>query len=192
MSKPRDYKAEYARRIARGLEKGLSRSQARGHPGAGHTFISGKALVARYDALLEDGVKFIRNGGSLTQAAKAIQTTPERLRNYLIAQGVGLKDAGRWKIGLDSRPRRLPLFSEGKELVITVRGYDPARQVGLYMHAVRQFLDTNDPAPLEQFRGQAVVDITGHRYLFETDENTLYKLHTISDSTFESIYRIVA
>lgn len=29
--KPRDYKAEYARRIQRNLEKGLTRSQARGH-----------------------------------------------------------------------------------------------------------------------------------------------------------------
>lgn len=29
--RPRDYKAEYARRIERGLARGLSRSQARGH-----------------------------------------------------------------------------------------------------------------------------------------------------------------
>ena len=28
----RDYRAEYARRIARGTAKGISRSQARGHP----------------------------------------------------------------------------------------------------------------------------------------------------------------
>ena len=33
-SKPRNYAAEYERRIARGLAKGLNRSQARGHPKA--------------------------------------------------------------------------------------------------------------------------------------------------------------
>lgn len=32
MRKQRDYKAEYARRIASALKRGLTRSQARGHP----------------------------------------------------------------------------------------------------------------------------------------------------------------
>lgn len=32
MKRQRNYKAEYARRIASGLRRGLSRSQARGHP----------------------------------------------------------------------------------------------------------------------------------------------------------------
>lgn len=34
MPRNRDYKTEYARRIERGAERGLSRSQARGHPSA--------------------------------------------------------------------------------------------------------------------------------------------------------------
>ena len=35
-SKPRDFKAEYARRIARALEKGKTRQQARGHKAHEH------------------------------------------------------------------------------------------------------------------------------------------------------------
>jgi hypothetical protein len=38
--KPRDYAAEYARRIQKALDKGYTRSQARGHAKAGEAPIS--------------------------------------------------------------------------------------------------------------------------------------------------------
>lgn len=43
MAKPRDYKAEYERRIKRALEKGKTRQQARGHKASEHVFRKPKA-----------------------------------------------------------------------------------------------------------------------------------------------------
>ena len=61
MARQRDYKAEYARRIARGLEQGRSRQEARGHkPPPGRT---------EYQ---------VRRGRALVRARDAAEETPER------------------------------------------------------------------------------------------------------------------
>jgi hypothetical protein len=192
MARQRNYQAEYVRRIARGVEKGLTRSQARGHPEIGNAWVSGKPIVMPYSRELEEGVKAIRGGRSLKAAATSLEISPERLRRYLATQGIGEKQAGRWRIGSDNRPRIIQLFSKGQEHEITVRGYDPAKQIGEYMQAVKQFLDTNDASFLDPYRGHSIRDAQGKLYIFETNENTLYRLTSTSDSTFESIYRIVA
>lgn len=46
MPKPRDYRAEYARRVANARAKGYSRSQARGHPRKGEPRIGTRYSVA--------------------------------------------------------------------------------------------------------------------------------------------------
>lgn len=54
MAKPRDYKAEYARRVRSAEARGLSRSQARGHPRKGEpkaiTVREALATIARKNA----------------------------------------------------------------------------------------------------------------------------------------------
>jgi hypothetical protein len=57
--RPRDYKAEYERRIARGQTTGLTRSQARGHPRGTerHASSSPGAKPVQYDSRLEQGFK---------------------------------------------------------------------------------------------------------------------------------------
>ena len=66
----RDYKAEYRRRIERGLKKGLSHSQARGHPKAGEALVSTGLKTPESDAKLEAAVKRLREGNSQSAAAK--------------------------------------------------------------------------------------------------------------------------
>jgi hypothetical protein len=191
MARVRDYKAEYARRIERGLARGLTRAQARGHPEAGKPLVSGKSRFSAVDKSLEEGVKLIHRGQTLGSAARSTHVTPERLRNYVVAQGIGEKVSGRWTIS-DFRQREMLIYSNGRELIIKVKGYEPARQIGEYMEAVSRFLDTNDPSFLEPFKNQWVTDTKGKRHVFETRPNVLYRLNAASDRPYESIYKIVA
>lgn len=190
MARTRDYQAEYARRIARGATRGLTRRQARGHPGVGETAIS-RHETPRYDKRLEEGLKAVRDGKTLTEAARSIHAAPETLRTYLVRTGVAEKPANRWRIGEDNRRREMPLFSGGKEHHIIVADYDVAFQIGRYMAAVSQFLASNDATILEPFIGQSVVDEKGRRYSFETRPNVLYRLSQSRNESFEQVYRIV-
>ena len=76
----RDFKAEYRRRIQRGLAKGLTRQQARGHQ------VTTKRGKSTYDPILERGVKLMRDGRPLSSAAAALHVSTERLRNYIIIE----------------------------------------------------------------------------------------------------------
>lgn len=107
--KPRDYKAEYARRKTRGLARGLSLAQARGHPRAGETFASGKpSTPARTDAL-EAGLKQLRSGMPLKHAAKEAGVPEEKFRRYVKGNRLAAY-AGRQWVMSDQRARRVPIL----------------------------------------------------------------------------------
>ena len=186
----RDYKAEYARRIKRGLAGGLSRSQARGHGLSKSTPRSTRAT--RYDRRLETGLKEIRSGESLRKAARSIAVAPERLRSYVEQTGVAKKRGRQWIIGADRRKREMPLFTAGQIQTITLKNYKDAQRVGKYMAAVSKFLSTNDESALREFIDEFVVDAKGKRHTFETRPNVLYRLSASQTETFEEVYRIVA
>lgn len=188
----RNYAAEYQRRVARGLEHGLSRSQARGHPRPGQAHRSAHASIPAYDRRLESGLKALRSGDTLADAARSVHVSPERLRAYVVQTGVVEKRRGHWTVVQDDRPRDLSLFTAGQALTITVPGYMPAALVGRYMAAVGVFLTSNDPANLTPFVGESVTDSTGIRHVFETRLNVLYRLAAGGGASFEQVYRIVA
>jgi hypothetical protein len=93
MRKPRDYKAEYAHRIARGSARGLSRSQARGHPKVAETPVwsAGRSLE---DARIQLALRALRRERTFAKAAKTAKVSPERLRKYAIERGL-IEKAGR-------------------------------------------------------------------------------------------------
>ncbi len=192
MARQRDYRAENQRRIDRGLARGLSRSQARGHPRSGEAPVSRRTSTPAYDPRLEAGLKLIRAGTPLTRAAPTIGVSRERLRRYVIQTGVVEKQRGRWTVVQDDRVRIMPIFSGGRSITVTIAGYEQSVLAGRYLAAVRAFRDSNDPSSLTPFVGEFVTDIHGKRHVFETRPNVLYRLALGDDDPFEQIYRIVA
>ena len=189
--KPRDYKAEYARRIQKALEKGFTRSQARGHAKAGEAPISTRQSPKPLaDTQLQRALKELRQKQSLTAAAKAAGISPERLRANLLSKTAIEKQGRRWSVKPDL-PRKVLIYSEGREFTPIVGDYSEASLAGKYIDAVGDFWTTADPSHVEDFVGKSVTDIKGRAYPLETNPNALFRLRKVSRTTFEDVYRIV-
>jgi hypothetical protein len=187
----RNYRAEYARRIARAFAKGLSKSQARGHPKPTEAVVGPKrATKPVEDDRLQVALKVLRQEKSLTAAAREAKISPERLRHYATDKNIIERRGRRWMVRQEL-PRRMLLFSDGRALQVVVGDFASASKVGSFMSAVSAFLRTNNPAGLREFEGMSVADISGKTHVFETRPNALYRLASAHDQSFEHIYRIV-
>jgi hypothetical protein len=185
----RNYAVEYHRRLARAAARGLSRSQARGHPRAGEQAI--RPRPPKLDLRLEAGLKALRRSGSLTTAAKEQGVSAERLRTYIRNLPFVGKRRGRFVVGADLRHRQVQFYADGRMIKTVVQGYEPAALAGSYWDAVGEFLRTNDPNHLAPFAGVEITDANGSSYTLETRPNVLYRLDAEGGDTFEQVYRIV-
>jgi hypothetical protein len=184
----RNFKAEYARRIAKAQSRGLTRSQGRGHAKAAEASLRASKPIS--DERLQLALRVLRQESNFAAASRAAKISPERLRKYAIERGLLEKAGRRWRTRADL-PRRMLLFSGGKSLAITVGDFETASLVGRFMSAVGHFLETNNRSVLTPFFGQSVRDINGREHPFETRPNVLYRLAAAGEHTFEQIYRIV-
>lgn len=190
MARRRDYRREYQQRIASGLRRGLTAGQARGHPEPNRSLVQSKSKRI-VDVRLEEAVRTMRSGTPLTRAARDIHVAPDRLRRYLDQFSLVERRGRRWALLDDRRPRQVPLFSNGQEVVITVPGFSEASTVGQYMSAVGQLAARNDVAGLQQFEGRMVPDVDGHLFTLETNPERLYPLLLAGPEPFEDVYRIL-
>jgi len=188
--KRRDYAAEYARRIARAISRGWTRSQARGHPKVDESTRSSRNRLPLDDWKLQRALKALRETRNIKAAAHEARISPERLRRVAKSRGAIKKRGRRWIVN-PALPRRMPIYSRGRQIVITVGDLQSASQIGRYLNAVRYFRRSNDRKWLEPFVGQSVTDISDKAYPFETNPNSLYRLAVTGGETFEQIYRIV-
>jgi hypothetical protein len=141
------------------------------------------------DARLERALRVYSRTKDATAAARSIRVSVERFKRAAIRRVAARKK--RRSLAIVRRlPRKMPLFSDGKLLSITVKSKS-ASLTGRYMSAVGQFLQTNDPKFLEEFKGRSVKDTKGTFHQFEAEPNQLYRLSSAGAEPFEDIYRIV-
>ena len=189
MRRQRDYRAEYERRLARGMGKGLSKAAARGHRGATDNVagLIGRPIIPT--SPLNRAFEQIKAGQSLTATAKAFHIAPERLRRYVAETAEVRRERGRVRIVQDRRRFLLPLYTSGRLRRVTVDA-ENAQSLGRYMAAVGRFLKTNNAAHLAPFEGQGVINAQGQFLKFETDPNRLYALDAKGELAFHQIYQI--
>jgi hypothetical protein len=149
------------------------------------------ARPRRYDSRLELGLKYIRQGDALAEAARKIGVKPSQLRSYIAATGIVTRKGGKWLFKRDRRFRRMPIYSDGKRAIITVHNGKTSSLIGSYMRGVRVFFATEDIHELDPFRNQSVPDVNGKRYVFETRPNVLLRLDAAGIEPFELAYEIV-
>ena len=190
-TKPRrDYRAEYARRIALAESRGKSRSVGRGHARAGEKPKPPGLRLINPTAPEERAIKLISGGSSLRSAAKTVGLTEERVRRYLKENTKAHRQGRTWMIQ-DERPRQFPFYSSGRLISPWLVPKD-ASKAGKYDGAVDVFLETGEAALIAPFVGDGVTDVYGKRHHFETDLNMLYELDAAGELNFPEIYKIVS
>ena len=186
----RDFKIEYARRVAKGLEAGKSRSQARGHARAGERPKPPGPRLAAGKGPFELAVRKIARGSYLRTAAREFGLREETLRRYL-KENVQAERKGRKWVITDNRPRQFPVYSEG---AIAHPWLTPAEatRASDYMRAVNRFLFTGRRKVLRPFEDAGVTDIKGRLHPFETDPDALYELDAAGELSFPELYKIIS
>ena len=140
-------------------------------------------------ARLERGLRVLAETHDLTAAALAIRVSPEQLKQAARRRRAIRKQGKRWAI-TSHLPRRMPIFTDGRQLAISVRSRS-ASLIGRYMSAVGEFLRKNDPSRLTEFVKRSVRDTRGRSYVFETNPNALYRLSSAGGDLFEDVYRVI-
>jgi hypothetical protein len=191
----RDYRGEYRHRIQRALRAGLSRSQGRGHPGAGKRYISSRVPArAAYSGKLEAALKRLRKpGATLSNVAADAKISRERLSRYIKSVAGARREGRKWTFD-DRRIRRLEIIAaeQFQPIKVSVRGFEPTHIAGLHAHEAGRALNDHKLVPefIRRWEGQRIKDVQGRWHAFSTDMNQIYAARLMNDYSFENYYRI--
>jgi hypothetical protein len=112
----RGSKAGHKRRSPRSLSRRVTRSQARGHVKARKR--QTKAQLPSNYRRIEDAIREINRGRSLTAAARSAHISRRRLSEFLTQHRLGKRKGRRWVIK-DNRPRRVPVMTRGRLQIVS-------------------------------------------------------------------------
>ena len=194
--KQRQYAEEYARRIERAMARGLTRAQARGHPGAGTAYASGdktKAKRSKPDRTLEDAIKAMRRGETLSAAAKRGHVGRERLAAYA-KQHAGASRKGRKWTFKDTRTRRIPIIAakEPHPVTIRVNDYHAAELAGQHYLEASEAVENPELFPpfIAKWEGRTITDVRGREYVLSTDPNQIFRAIGGEEIDWSRIYHL--
>jgi len=140
---------------------------------------------------MESAVRDMNRGSSLTAAARTHETPPKALKAYLRQHRIS-KLKGARVTTRDNRLRRVPVMTNGKFRILTVRGYEEARLAGEHHYAAGEFVRTNNIELIEPFDGETVQAVNGRKYPLETDPNALHRIAAMDTPPFHEIYEITS
>ena len=109
MSKRRSNETAHQYRIRRLMALGFSRSQASGKPRPGEFAVSDPRSWPKSDAKIETAIGLMRDGLTMTDAAKAVRMSPRRLSRFLKINKVARRHGRDW-VWTDQRIRQVPFL----------------------------------------------------------------------------------
>lgn len=199
--KPRDFAAEYANRKSRGLERGLTVSQARGH-----------ARVKIGEKLAHEITRTSRREDERSTLNKVLRlfSRDKDLPSALKASGVSRRRFNRLNEKyrfFNVTPSKQPFTrSEVKvhgatTLLLTGSGFasgeltfagNDASTVGKYQYALKRAITTGDYSKLRKYRGVIVVDTSGTKHRLITGKKSIrVMIASMSDDEKSSLFEFV-
>lgn len=142
------------------------------------------------DSKLQQALRVLKDSGNISVAAKAIGISTGRLKREALKKRVIKKRGKSWIVNRNLQ-RQMLIYSDGKQLTVTLPSQRSARNVGKYMSAVGAFVRSNNIRLLDDFIDRGFTDVAGKRHVYETRPNFLYRLTSSRDEAFEDVYRIV-
>jgi hypothetical protein len=176
----RNYEREYARRKQLARERGLSLSQARGHPKKGERSVSEMKRKryfprTRKEEAARRAIRRMTRGESMSRAARAEGISPSTVKRYGMEHGllehVPHEEARRFAPSYRvSRAPRFRLIQAGGlpagPVQVDARN---ASILGRYWNAVKKWRRDGDASALGEFRGVVIKDVHGRRYTLAAD-----------------------
>jgi hypothetical protein len=190
-SKNRDYHEEYVRRLERAAQRGLSKSQARGHAKIGERRVSTRAPPKVPDKRLQISLQRLKSGATLSKAAREGGISSERLRHYVSEHKLAAKRGRRWIFRERNLRWQALIYADDGAHVALVSKPKEISKIAKHHNAVKRFLRTKRTAPLKPYIGMTVTDASGRRYVLETNPNALLRLINTGEPTFEEFYKLI-